>query len=71
MPPDPSQQLNRSPCQADFTYTTVLNAVKIQDTGKGEKPVAEGLEAVLKKIEHWHQGSIAGYRIKFQGRQTS
>ena len=44
----------------------VLDVVKIQDTGKGEKSVAEDLEAVLKKIENWHQGSIAGYRIGFQ-----
>jgi hypothetical protein len=27
---------------------------------------SDGLEAVLRKIEHWHQGSIAGYRISFQ-----
>jgi hypothetical protein len=36
---------------------------KIQDTGKGTKSVAENLEAVLRKIEGWHQGSIAGYRM--------
>jgi hypothetical protein len=28
----------------------VLDVIKIQDTGKGEKSVAEDLEAVLKKI---------------------
>ena len=28
--------------------------------------MADGLEAVLRKIEDWHQGSIAGYRISFQ-----
>jgi hypothetical protein len=33
-----------------FTYTMVLNTVKIQDIGKGEKSVADDLEAVLKKI---------------------
>lgn len=58
-------QLNRSACQADFTYTMVLDIVKIQDTSKGEKSVADDLEAVLRKIEDWHQRSIAGYRISF------
>jgi hypothetical protein len=63
MPPDPIHQLNRSARQADFTYTMALDVVKIEDTGKGEKSVADDLEAVLRKIEDWHQGSIAGYRI--------
>jgi hypothetical protein len=41
-------------------------------TGKGAKSVAEDLEAVLRKIQYWHQGSIAGYLISFQdGRGTS
>jgi hypothetical protein len=56
VPPDPAHRLNPSGCKADFTYTMVLDVVKIQDTGKGEKSVADDLEAVLKKIEDWHQG---------------
>jgi hypothetical protein len=63
MPPDLANQFNPSPCQADFTYTTMPGTVKIQDTGKGKKSVAEDLEAVLRKIEYWHQGSIARFRI--------
>jgi hypothetical protein len=43
MPPDPAYQLNRSACQTDFSYTMVLDIVKIQDTGKGEKSVADDL----------------------------
>jgi hypothetical protein len=43
----------------------VFDVVKIQDTGKGEKSVADDLEAVLMKIENRHQGSIGGYRISF------
>jgi hypothetical protein len=39
-----------------------LNVIKIKDTGKRAKSVADDLEAVLRKIEHWHQGSIAGYQ---------
>jgi hypothetical protein len=57
---------NRLPCQADFTYTISLNVIKIKDTRKRAKSVADDLEAVLRKIEHWHQGSVAGYRISYQ-----
>jgi hypothetical protein len=42
-----------------------VNTIKIQDTGKAAKSVAEELEAVLRKIECWHQGSIAGYKISY------
>ena len=35
----------------------------IQETGKAPKSVAEDLEAVLKKIEGWHQGPISGFSI--------
>ena len=65
MPLGPGHQLNRSACQADFTYTMVLDVVKIQDTGKGEKSVAEDLEAVLKKIENWHQSIDRGSSDQF------
>ena len=44
-------------------------AIKIQDTGKGKKSVADDLEAVLHKIEYWHQGSVARYRIIYQSTQ--
>jgi len=44
-------------------------AIKIQDTGKGKKSVADDLEAVLRKIEYWHQGSIARYRISYRSTQ--
>lgn len=43
-----------------------VNSVKIQDTGKDAKSVAEDLEAVLRKIEAWHQGSIAGFKIMYR-----
>lgn len=71
MPLDPASQLNRTECQVDFTYTMTVNTIKIKDTGKGAKSVADDLEAVLRKIEGWHQGSIAGYRISFQDGQGS
>jgi hypothetical protein len=66
MPNDPARQLNRSGAKADFTYTITVKEIKIQDTGKGMKSVADDLEAVLKKIEGWHQGSIAGFVISYR-----
>jgi hypothetical protein len=65
MPPDPASQLNRLACQAAFTYSMTVKEIKIVDTGKGAKAVDDDLEGVLRKIENWHQGSIAGYRISF------
>jgi hypothetical protein len=70
---DPVSQPNLSKCQADFTYTMTVEAIKIQDTGKGTKPVLEDLEAVLRKIEGWHQGPVASYKISSydtQGREV-
>ena len=63
MPLDLANQFNPLACQADFTYSITPKTVTIQDTGKGKKSVADDLEAVLRKIEYWHQGSIARFRI--------
>jgi hypothetical protein len=46
-------------------------AVEIQDIGKGKKSVADDLEAVLRKIEYWHQGSIAHYRMSYWSTQAT
>ena len=66
MPPGPMHQSNPSACQAHFTYTLTPAAIEILDIGKGKKSVAEDLEAVLLKIEYWHQGSIARFRITYR-----
>jgi hypothetical protein len=34
-----------------------------KDTGKGKKTVLEDLQAVLRRIEHWHQGSVAHLKL--------
>jgi hypothetical protein len=52
MPSDAVHQFNPAACQADFTYTMTPVAVEIQDTSKRTKPIADDLEAVLRKIEH-------------------
>ena len=69
MPPDLANQFNPLACQADFTYSMTPRTLTIQDTGKGKKCVADDLEAVLLKIEYWHQGSIARYRISYMSTQ--
>jgi hypothetical protein len=66
---DLANQFNSLPCQADFTYTIMPGTFKIQDTGKGKKSVPDDLEAVLRKIEYWHQGSIARSRISYVSTQ--
>jgi hypothetical protein len=30
------------------------------DTGLGSRPVTEDIQALMRKIEYWHQGSITG-----------
>ena len=45
--------------------------IKIQDTGKGKKPVADDLEAVLRKIEYCRQASTCRYRISYLSPQET
>ena len=49
--------------RADFTYNITPTMISITDTGLGKCSVTEDIEAVLRKIEHWHQGSIAKFKI--------
>jgi hypothetical protein len=63
---DPASQLNLSACEADFSYAITVNTIEIQGTGKGTKSLADDLEAVLRKIEGWHQGSIVGFKISYR-----
>jgi hypothetical protein len=44
----------------------VLNRIKIVDLTRGTASVTNDIENVLRKIEAWHQGSIAGYRIMYR-----
>jgi hypothetical protein len=52
--------------QADFTYSITPNTISITDTGKGSRSATNDIEAVLRKIEYWHQGSITGFKIKYR-----
>jgi hypothetical protein len=49
--------------RADFIYHMGSDWITIADTGKGKSSVADDLESVLRKIEYWHQGSIAKFKI--------
>jgi hypothetical protein len=52
--------------QAEFTYSITPNTISITDTGKGRRSVTNDIEAVLRKIEYWHQGSIGGFKIMYR-----
>ena len=63
--------LNFNPFQqpttdADFTYKITPNTISITDTNLGRRSVTEDIEAVLRKIEYGHQGSIAGFKIMYR-----
>src|SRR5262245_34744089 len=52
--------------KADFTYSIMPDTISITDTGKGKLSVTNDIEAVLRKIEYWHQGSIAAFEIVYR-----
>lgn len=49
--------------RADFTYKITADLISITDTGLGFRSVTEDIEAVLRKIEHWHQGAVTTFKI--------
>lgn len=64
MPSDPAQSVNTISTESDFRYEMDPTVIRIWDCGYNDKkPVADDLTSVLRKIEYWHQGSIAGFRI--------
>jgi hypothetical protein len=54
--------------KADFAYHMSPDTIEIVDTGRGKLSVADDLEAVLRKVEYWHMGSIAAFKIRFLGK---
>jgi hypothetical protein len=52
--------------QADFIYSITPDTISITDTGKGRVSVINDIQSVLRKIEYWHQGSIAGFKITYR-----
>ena len=47
--------------RAEFTYHMTPATISI--TGKGRLSVGKDLEAVLRKIEYWHQAPVTKFRI--------
>lgn len=47
---------------ADFTYKITPNVILIVDTGLVKCSVTDDIEAVLRKIEFWRQGSITRFK---------
>jgi hypothetical protein len=60
---DPDLQVTT---KADFTYKITPNAISITDTNLGKLSVANDIDTVLRKIEHWHQGSIDAFKIIYR-----
>ena len=52
--------------RADFTHKITPNTISITDTTLGKLSVTNDIDAVLRKIEHWHQGSIAAFKIMYR-----
>ena len=48
---------------ADFSYKITPTVISIVDTDLGKCSVTADIEAVLRKIEYWHQGSIRSFKI--------
>jgi hypothetical protein len=71
MPEHGPMTLNFKPFQqpttdADFTYKITPNTISIADTKRGRRSVTEDIEAVLRKIEYWHLGSITAFKIMYR-----
>ena len=49
--------------RADFTYNITPTVISFTDTGLGQRSVVEDIEAVLRKIEYWHQGPTTKFKI--------
>ena len=52
--------------RAEFTYRITPKTITITDTTLAKLSVTKDIDAVLRKIEHWHQGSIAAFKIMYR-----
>jgi hypothetical protein len=51
---------------ADFTYSMSGNVISIIDLNLGNRSVTNDVENVLRKIEHFHQTPIFGFKIMYR-----
>jgi len=54
--------------RAEFSYRITPATISI--TGKGRLSVGKNLEAVLRKIEYWHQALLARHIFSWGWRQS-
>ena len=52
--------------RADFGYSILGNVISIVDLNLGNRSETNDIEHVLRRIEDYHQGSIAGCRIMYR-----
>ena len=55
--------LSNSIATADFKYSMSGKVISITYLGTGS--IHEELGRILRRIEHWHQGSVKSYRILY------
>jgi hypothetical protein len=49
---------------ADFTYSMRGKVISITYLGAGS--IHEELGRILRRIEHWHQGSVRSFKVLYQ-----
>jgi hypothetical protein len=49
---------------SNFTYSMQSKLISITYLGPGS--IHEEIGRILRRIEHWHQGSVKSYRILYQ-----
>ena len=52
--------------RADFGYSILGNVISIVDLNLGNRSETNDIEHVLRRIEDYYQGSIAGCRIMYR-----
>ena len=62
----PNKEPTLSETEADFTYSIRGNVISIVDLDQGNRSVTNDVESVLRKIEHFHQAPIVGFRIMYR-----
>ena len=60
------KSVDRPRTKADFTYQISPATIEIVDTGQGKLSVADDLDAVMRRIEYWHMGSVSGFKISYR-----
>ena len=56
--------LSESTAVADFKYSMSGKVISITYLGTGS--IHEEIGRILRRIEHWHQGSVNSFRILYQ-----